>query len=84
MSVDLIQPLHRTEHGNEYIVVLHDHFTKCTEGDAVPSKEAMALADVIVQEWVYVHVTPLNLHSDMGNGIHRCNASSDVPPPSFS
>ena len=25
--VDLIGPLHRTDHGNEYIVVTQDHFT---------------------------------------------------------
>ncbi len=28
MSVDLIGPLHRTDRGNEYIVVMQDHFTK--------------------------------------------------------
>ncbi len=28
VSVDLIEPLHRTDRGNEYIVVIQDHFTK--------------------------------------------------------
>ncbi len=41
VSVDLIGPLHRTERGNEYIVVMQDHFTKWIEGAAVPTKEAM-------------------------------------------
>ncbi len=77
MSVDLIGPLHRTEHRNEYIVLIQDHFTKWIEGTAVPSKDAVVVADIIVQEWVYKHGTPLNLHSD-GGKIHCCNAPSDV------
>ncbi len=51
--VDLIGPLHKTDRGNEYIVVMQDHFTKCIEGAAVATKEAMLVADVIVNEWVY-------------------------------
>ncbi len=38
VSVDLIGPLHRTERGNEYIVVMQDHFTKWIEGAALPTK----------------------------------------------
>ncbi len=41
----------------------------------VPSKEAIVVADVIVQEWVYKHSMPLNLHSDRGTeftaAMHR-------------
>ncbi len=74
--VDLIGPLHRTDRGNEYIVVMQDHFTKWIEGAAVATKEAMLVADVIVHEWVYKHGTPLNLHSGRGTeftaAMHRC------------
>ncbi len=76
VSVDLIKPLHRTDRGNEYIVVVQDHFTKWIEGAAVATKEAMLVADVIVHEWVYKHGTPLNLHSDRGTeftaAMHHC------------
>ena len=76
VSVDLIKPLHRTDRGNEYIVVVQDHFTKWIEGAAVATKEAMLVADVIVHEWVYKHGTPLNLHSDRGTeftvAMHQC------------
>ncbi len=64
--MDLIGPLNRTDRGNEYIVVMQDHFKKWIEGAAVATKEAMLVADVIVNEWVYKHGTPLNLHSDRG------------------
>ncbi len=55
--MDLIEPLHRTDRGNEYIVVMQDHFTKWIRGAAVATKEAMLVADVIVNEWVYKHST---------------------------
>ncbi len=68
--------LHKTDHGNEYIVVMQDHFTKWIEGAAVATKEAMLVADIIVNEWVYKHGTPLNLHSDRGTeftaAMHCC------------
>ncbi len=66
VSDDLIGPLYRTERANEDIVLMQDHFTKRIEGAAIPTKEAMIVADVIVHEWVYKHGTPLNLHSDRG------------------
>ncbi len=72
VSVDMIEPLHRTDHGNEYIVVMQGHFTKWIEGAAVANKEAIIVADVIVHEWVYKHGTPLNLDSDRGTESQRC------------
>ncbi len=76
MSVDLIGPLHQTECGNEYVVLMQDHFTKWIEGAVAPTKEAMIAADVIVHEWVHKHGTILNLHRDRGTQftatMHRC------------
>ena len=76
VSDDLIGPLYRTERANEDIVLMQDHFTKRIEGAAIPTKEAMIVADVIVHEWVYKHGTPLNLHSDQGTefttAMHSC------------
>ena len=66
VSVDLIGPLLRTDSGNEYIVMMQDHFTKWIEGAAVATKEAMLVVNVIVHEWVYKHGTPLKLHGDRG------------------
>ena len=46
------------------------------ESAAVATKEAMLVADVVVNEWVYKHGTPLNLHSDslteFTAAMHRC------------
>ncbi len=66
VSVDLMGPFKRTQDGNEYIVVMQDHFTKWVEGRAICGKEALTVADAIVQDWVLKHGTPISLHSDRG------------------
>ncbi len=43
---------------------MQDHFTKWIEGTAVATKEAMLVADIIFNEWVYKRGTSFNLHSD--------------------
>ncbi len=65
-SVDLMDPLKKTQNDNDYIVVMQDHFTKWEEGDVVCSKEALTMADAVVQEWVLKHGMPMSLHSDRG------------------
>ena len=77
VSVDLIGLLYRTDRGNEYIVVMQDHFTKWIEGAAVATKEAMMVADIIVHEWVYKHGNPSQLTQRQGNRVH----CSDAPMP---
>ncbi len=64
VSVSLIGLPHRTEHSNGYIVMPQKHFTKWIEGAEVPSMEAILVADVIMQKWVYKRGMPLKLHSD--------------------
>ncbi len=66
VSVDLMVPLKRTQDGNEYIVVMQDHFTKWVEGRAICGKEALTVANAIVQDWVLKHGAPISLHSDRG------------------
>ncbi len=64
VSVDLMGPFKRNQDGNEYIVVMQDHFTKWVEGRAICGKEA--LTNAIVQDWVLKHGAPISLHSDRG------------------
>ncbi len=66
VSVDLMGPFKRTQDGNEYIVVMQDHFTKWVGGRAICGKEALTVANAIVQDWVLKHGAPMSLHSDRG------------------
>ena len=66
VSVDLMGPFERTQDGNEYIAVMQDHFTKWVEGRAICGKEALTVAEAVVQEWILKHGAPISLHSDRG------------------
>ncbi len=57
VSVDLMGPFKRTQEGNEYIAVMQDHFTKWVEGRAICGKEALTVADAVVQEWILKNKT---------------------------
>ncbi len=59
VSVDLMGPFKQTPHGNEYIAVMQDHFTKWVEGRAIGGKEALTVADAVVQEWILKHGAPI-------------------------
>ncbi len=81
VSVDLMGPFRKTQNDNDYIVVMQDHFIKWVEGRAVCGKEALTVADAVIQEWVLKHGAPMTLHSDQGQeftaalhqGVERCN-----------
>ena len=66
VSVDLMGPFKTTQNCNNYIVAMQDHFTKRVEGRAICGKEALTVADAVVQDWILKHGTPVTLHSDRG------------------
>ena len=47
IGVDLVGPLQVTSSGNQYIVVAVDYFSKWLEAKAIPSKEAIHVADFL-------------------------------------
>ncbi len=66
VSVDLMGPFKTTQNSNDYIVFMQDHFTKWVEGRAICGKEALTVADAVVQDWILKHGTLVTLHSDRG------------------
>ncbi len=66
VSVDLMGPFKQTQDSNDYIVVMQDHFTKWVEGRAICGKEALTVADAVVQDWILKHGAFISLHSDRG------------------
>ncbi len=59
-------PFKMTQNSNNYIVVMQDHFTQWVEGRAICGKEALTIADAVVQDWILKHGTPITLRSDRG------------------
>ncbi len=66
VSVDLMGPFKQMHNGNDYIVVMQDHFTEWVEVHAICSKEVLTVADAVVQDWIQKHRAPISLHSDRG------------------
>ncbi len=66
VSADLIGLFKTSQNGNDYIVVMQDHFTKRVEGRAICGKEALTIANAVVQDWILKHGTHVTLHSDRG------------------
>ncbi len=59
VSIDLMGPFKKTQNNNDYIVVMQDHSTNWVEGRAICGKEALTVADAVVQEWALKHGTPI-------------------------
>ena len=47
VGIDIIGPLQESAHGNKYIVAVSDHFSKWSEGSAIPNKTAKCVADFL-------------------------------------
>ncbi len=67
--VDLIGLFKWSQYGNEYIIVMQDHLTKWVEGHAICDKEAVTVANEVVQELILKHDAPISFHSDRGKEV---------------
>ena len=65
MVVDVLGPLPESEHGNKYLLIIADYFTKWTETFPIPEQEATTVAEIIVREVVSRFGVPLSLHSEI-------------------
>ena len=52
VGVDVIGPLPMSRKGNRYILVMVDYFTKWCEAFPMANKEAITIANLIVNEWI--------------------------------
>ena len=66
IALDILGPLPVTEHGNKYILVISDYFTKWTESFAMPNMEAKTCAKILVEEVIVRLGVPNKIHSDQG------------------
>ena len=66
MAVDICGPLHESEQGNKYIIVLMDYFTKWCELIPVQDHTAKTVAQELVSKVFTKIGVPLALHSDQG------------------
>ena len=54
VAMDILGPLPETDHGNKYILVIGDYFTKWKEAYAMPNMEAITVARIFVNVYLPV------------------------------
>jgi hypothetical protein len=65
VAMDIMGPIRPpTKHGNLYILVVEDYFSKYVEAYPLAEHTAQTVADVFVSQWVARHGSPLELHTD--------------------
>ena len=61
VAMDILGPLPETDHGNKYILVIGDYFTKW--------KESITVARIFVNEFICRFGVPEQLHTDQGRNF---------------
>ena len=68
-AMDVLGPLPMTARGNQYILVMSDHFTKWVEAVPMPYQRAETVAKAFVDEVVTRHGVPTKLLTDQGRNF---------------
>ena len=59
-------PLPRSKRGNQYVLVIVDHFTKWTEAMPMPNQEAITVARKFFSEFICRFGVPYEILTDQG------------------
>ena len=68
-AMDILGPLPMTARGNQYILVMSDHFTKWVEAIPMTNQRAETVAKAFVDEVVTRHGVPSKLLTDQGRNF---------------
>jgi Integrase zinc binding domain/Integrase core domain/Chromo (CHRromatin Organisation MOdifier) domain len=66
VAIDLLGPLPKTAHGNRYLLVISDRFSKLTRTVPLRTTTALVVAKAFCTHWVYAYGIPKFLLSDNG------------------
>jgi Integrase core domain/Integrase zinc binding domain/Chromo (CHRromatin Organisation MOdifier) domain len=66
VSLDILGPLPKTEHGNRFLLVITDRFSKLTRTVPLRVISALAVAKAFCEHWVFVYGPPRYALTDNG------------------
>lgn len=69
VALDILGPLPVSKHGNRYIIVISDYFTRWVEAFSLPNQEAATVAKTLVEEWICRFGAPDAIHTDQGKNF---------------
>ena len=68
-AMDIVGPLHVTAQGNQYVLVMSDHYTMWVEATPIPSHRAEPVAREFVNEVISRHGVPYKILTDQGRNF---------------
>ena len=68
-AMDIVGPLHVTAQGNQYVLVMSDHYTKWVEAAPIPSQRAETVAQEFVKDVISRHGVPEKILTDQGRNF---------------
>jgi RNase H-like domain found in reverse transcriptase/Integrase zinc binding domain/Integrase core domain len=69
IAVDILGPLPKTEHGNQFLLVITDRFSKLTRTVPLRSISAFMVARYFCEQWVFVNGAPRYVLTDNGTQV---------------
>jgi hypothetical protein len=66
VSIDLLGPLPKTAHGNRFLLVMTDRFSKLTRTVPLRTTSALVVAKAFCEHWVFCYGPPRYVLSDNG------------------
>ena len=66
VAMDILGPLPRTKHGNLFLLVIADRFSKVTKTVPLRTVTALSVARAFCDHWAYVYGPPVSLLTDNG------------------
>jgi transposase InsO family protein len=66
VAMDILGPLPRTKHGNRFLLVITDRYSKVTKTVPLRVVTALSAARAFLDHWVYAYGAPLSLLTDNG------------------
>ena len=70
VHLDILGPFNTSEHGNQYVLMMIDQFTKWVEMAAISEQSALTIAEKFVVHFVVTFGCPLEVHTDQGRNFY--------------
>jgi Integrase core domain len=64
VAMDILGPLPRTKHGNRFLLVVSDRYSKVTKTVPLRTVTALSVARAFCYQWAYVYGPPVSLLTD--------------------
>lgn len=69
VGMDIIDSMPKTKRGNQYILSIHDDFTKCLILTPLKTQGAESIIDALLNHYIYIFSAPKTILTDQGQNF---------------